>query len=209
MRDWVWNTFVAPWPDVALGTLELRDVMNLALAAASVILAGYAIRMGRKQGQIAELQHRIMEAQLARRAALSLELGASGEPSQGYAARYPVRVVNGGSRSAADYYWEVLFPPGLLERSNVNLHNAILEPEPTVVDGVGYRVMQRHSTFPIYAGRAYDLGFIEVRSAAGHGTERLLWKLNCEDGQFPEGGMKYGTLFMSVPQPLVVPVDNS
>lgn len=46
MLDWLWNSLVAPWPDLAVGTLEIRDVMNLLLAAVSAILAALAIKTG-------------------------------------------------------------------------------------------------------------------------------------------------------------------
>ena len=52
----MWQALLDWLPDLVIGTLELRDLMNLVLALVGVILAGYAIKMGFDQDKVTARQ---------------------------------------------------------------------------------------------------------------------------------------------------------
>lgn len=68
--DWLWNTFVAPWPDWPVvrtwlpgwqvGTFEIRDALNLLMTSVGAWLAWKAIQMGQAQDQVTERQTAIL-----------------------------------------------------------------------------------------------------------------------------------------------------
>src|SRR5687768_13481043 len=59
----MWQALMDWLPDVHIGTFEIRDLANLIVATVGLVLAGYAVRMGREQGRIAKRQAEIAERQ--------------------------------------------------------------------------------------------------------------------------------------------------
>jgi len=189
-----------PWVfDPGSVTDLLGLALNLLVLSITVWVAWRQFRIMNRQTAMMETQDRIIKTQLLRRGVLRIALGPSSEPSAGYAVRHRVKVVNGGDKTVANYYWEVLCTQALLDQSNISLERGIVEHESATLEGVTYRTVQRHADFPVYPNIEYDLGFIEVRSPLPEGVEaRILWRLHCEDGSFPEDA-NYGTIDIPMP----------
>ena len=184
---------------------SVTDLLGLALSllvlSITVLVALRQLRIMNRQTAMMETQDRIIKMQLLRRGVLKIALGPSAAPSEGYAVRHRVKVINVGDKTVAHYYWEVLCTQALLDQANISLERGIVEHESANVEGTTYRVIQRHADFPIYPNIEYDLGFVEVRGPLPEGVQpRILWRLHCEDGSFPEDA-KYGIVSIPMPAP--------
>src|SRR5688572_17134435 len=62
----MWQALMDWLPDLKVGAFELRDVLSLGMAVLGAYLAWLAIRMGKKQASIVEMQHQIVTRQLGR-----------------------------------------------------------------------------------------------------------------------------------------------
>jgi hypothetical protein len=69
MRDWIWNMFVAPWPDLGSKEFEhVRDLLTLAIGLLGLVVGGLSswlawlsIRMGREQDEVTQKETALLE----------------------------------------------------------------------------------------------------------------------------------------------------
>jgi hypothetical protein len=97
----------SPWGNILRMRLYeiVRDVLSLLLAALASYLAWLAIRMGKRQGEIAEMQHQIMQEQLAKKGELQVFL-VGPDVREGFNV-YPMMAVNGGRKTVAGFHWDI------------------------------------------------------------------------------------------------------
>ncbi len=109
-----WTGMMRFLPDLEVGTFEIRDLVNVVVGGLGAYLAYLAIRMGQSQGRIAlrqadiaEVQHRIMQEQLAKAAKLRVR-GDTAQSHQAPETIIPIEVFNDGNKTARGFFWELL-----------------------------------------------------------------------------------------------------
>lgn len=219
----MWDALMDWLPNLVVGTLELRDVMNLVLAAVSLILAGYAIRMGRQQVGIGEEQMRIARVQLEtavamseRRPSLALSWSVQlRDEADTWVAEIEVR--NSGKKPVENVRWEMnlmiwrkyeINIPGAVQDNNV--HSLADAPGD---NGQLFRRMHGYVKEPIYPRQVLVLGTL-----LGKMNERPVvayWRIDTAEGPFPADA-NYGRLSLfdwetdeEPPDDDEAPVDNS
>lgn len=97
-------------PDLQVGNFEVRDLLNLLMTALGAYLAWRAIQMGREQGEIAkrqaeiaETQHKIMQEQLAQKSDLKIAL-LGADVREGFNV-YSFLAVNTGTKTVNGFHY--------------------------------------------------------------------------------------------------------
>jgi hypothetical protein len=137
----------------------------------------------KRQGEIAETQHRIMVDQLGRKTALGIILRAA--QSTTGEVYYDIKIVNTGNKSANGVYMVLGFEKILQDKISLKLRN----PSDTS-DEIRYgKPLVMFSLFarePIYpGGREFVVGELWIQDVSIKPTFELLWKIVGEDGQVP------------------------
>lgn len=235
-RVWNWAMFVVPclmlavilrfasfrwralmdWlPKLAVGQLELRDVMNLVLAAVGVRVGLVGIRLTReankraaeqdavtakqleilgklqelegKQAAIAEKQDRLLQEQLSARCDLALEFF---KTTQSH--KWHVLIRNSGTKTANDCYWNLLFPAGWkdLVKVTANEGDTLRGPEPVDYKGESLLIVQGWLRRPVYTKQVVSCATLQVdpvlvENSAGLGPFCWRWDITSADGMFP------------------------
>jgi len=135
-----------------------------------------------RQLEITDKQDKLMEAQLARRAELTMEV--TMDRSQG-GPRLNFAVRNTGNKSAPDFYWHLRIPAALMAQQFENAGPSTQLDELPVKDGM--RGFRGHRDSPIYPTRAVQVGRIGLDYVLLDRPGVIRWKLVCEDGVVPPG----------------------
>jgi hypothetical protein len=196
LLDWIWNTLVAPWPDLVVGQFELRDVANLVIGTLGALLAIYAFVFGRRQLRMQEREHGLWLQQQSKK--LDLRLRASEQNRQwsntdvGHGpVIITVRAKNGSEKTADGFYWEVLIPRPLrhtVKFLDLEGNEVPGRFHPLATDDV-YDSLHGHYPHKLFGWSTVDVCKLSVNAA--HPTTRrfwIKWRISCEDGGVPKAG---------------------
>ena len=164
-------------PDFAVGTVEIRDLLNVALGALGIYLAYLGTLISKKQD-------RILDEQRTQKAELHVELFVTH-----VALERQVCVANRGTKGARDFYWHLLIPVAETNGLKVVQWDVPLRKEDIVrVAGMDHLRTGNFVQKPAYPGRnavCATLRFDPSARAANAPPVTLLWRISSEDGQFP------------------------
>jgi hypothetical protein len=185
-------------PDLRAGTIEIRDLVNLVVGGLATYLAYLAIRMGReqsrtafRQAEIAEVQHRIMQEQLAKAVKLRVRCDTA-QTHHAPETIIPVEVFNDGNKTARGFFWEVLFSDALA--GNVRLVDVEGKSVASIAgivasDGACYDQYDGHGEEALFPGSSVQIGNIRVNTSSV--TQfTMLWRIRFEDGCEPTNGFR-------------------
>lgn len=195
------------WPDFTAGMFELRDVANLVIGVLGVILAGYAIKMGRdqdkvtdrqldlsekmsnalqrltdleeEQGKIAGIHKRLLERELSRTTELTLVNGVELHGDYGWVTLYFL-VRNAGAKPVETFDWELVLDPRMDDNINFVDRAHPQGAAPKVINWVKGR----------YEGKLFhrddeEIGAIRIKDPQKAKELRVRWRIKTDDGQFP------------------------
>jgi hypothetical protein len=211
----MWQTLMDWLPDLHVGTFEIRDLLNLVMTGLGAYLAWLAIKMGRKQTEIAEKQHAIWEAEMAKKTDLRVLA-----PSQKLAFNKDLeymetivkfKVHNGGNKTAEVFFWEVLIPEDLCSSIEF-IHQDGTRYSGTITHLSATEHYSRDSGH--YSDRLSPFSGIDVttiavpRSPKTH-RFKIRWRIRGEEGMVPPVGlaeigflrMEDGFFAVSTPRP--------
>src|SRR5688500_2856010 len=152
-------------PDIEGWTIELGDIANLIVAGVGLILAYYAIKMGRKQADIAEKQDRMMQEQLNRRAVLKVRFTRPDSP-QWDGKTVVISVDNTGNKAARVFYWQLFIPDDQLGPLTFKWDRPNLLPRHiSGPNQQGYYVFNSYHPTPIFPGSTGRIGVVIVNKA--------------------------------------------
>jgi hypothetical protein len=188
----IWRSLMNMLPDLKSGTFEVRDLLNLFMTALGAYLAWQAIKMGReqsviarRQGEIAEAQHAIMQQQLTKVPKLKFE--SHGQFKDEGLVELTVIIKNRGRGIAEDCYWEILLPYNTSEHPFLaplsSLHNHLVGYKNHV-----YRAYGKHYQAKIFPDTEMQILTVVVGLAQLREGFKILWRIECEDKRFPEEG---------------------
>jgi hypothetical protein len=189
----MWRALMDWLPDLRVGTFEIRDLVSLVVGGLGAFLAYLAIKLGKdqaaiskRQAEIAETQHRILQEQLARRAVADVSI-TQGIPIRDGRVLARVYVENKGSKSISEYNWEFIVPEEYRDYLTIALPpGAIEELELQAVAGQVCKIYRGHRKEPVYPNIMSELLTITWAGLRPEwGNLVFWWKVFCEDGSFP------------------------
>jgi len=161
---------------VALGLVTLFIVLR------QLGLMGEQTSLMQRQLEITVKQDALMEAQLARRAELTMEVTTyRGQ----HTPRLHFAVRNTGSKTASDFYWHLRIPAALTAQQLEYAGEYMQTEELPVRDGM--RSLRGHRDVPVYPTRAVEVGSIGLDYVLLDRPGVIRWKLIFEDGVVPPG----------------------
>ncbi len=179
---WGW---LGGWlPDAKVGTFEIRDWVNVAVAWVGAYLAHLAYGISRKQDKI-------VDAQLRQRVRPVIYWESLGFEADDGSTRRPIHLHNAGDKTLRELDWSVLYPEGFeafvtleIEGGTLNEY-AVAVGEGDEADPELYREVAGHYAGPVWPRRNKVIGYVISKRGTPKGL-KLLWTATCEDGTFPQ-----------------------
>lgn len=187
------------------------DYMAVASVAIALLTLGVATWIAlrqtaitKRQGEIAEEQHRIWSEQLAKRVDLSVVCNMKSVSLSDDRLKhhhiYSLSIANSGTKTARDIYWRLF-----ALRRNDNSDPLITAKDGNVVIASGednqrtfedeyatYNYLEGRHAGPIYPAQTVEFAKIQMKIPHQDFMEYRLdnceWSLDCEDGRFPTKG---------------------
>jgi len=200
---WLWlKNFVSQvmvavgidWPGMADGD-KLNAAIGTGIGLIGIGLGYLGYKLTKRQGEIAETQHRIMQEQLQKRPPVEIAvvgmLQEADKPNGNVYLTLGAR--NIGSRAAEGFFWEVLLP-SVEERVRFKTENWKDAGYGGTEDkGNMWWVQKDHYAKKLFAGTHVEVAWLEVH--VRHFQESVVrWKVQGEDGPVPPQGFGIITL---------------
>ncbi len=178
--DAAWNWLMWILPNAEVGAFEIKDWLNVGIAAIGVWLAVIATRIAKKQDVISD-QLRLKSAEL--------QFRDTSQSRSGQHTIIPFEIINTGTKGATGFHWEIF-----LDHVHMNNLTCITEQNRAVgwvagivmQDGTNYDQWDAFRPEVIFPGSALVVARVRVFTTIE--TFKVLMRVRYEDGTTPEKG---------------------